>query len=397
MVWLGVVIFVVALLVSVGLHELGHLATAKKFGMKATRYFIGMGPTVWSTTRGETEYGLKALPIGGFVKIIGMTSADEVDPEDESRAFRRAPAWQRIIVLAAGSFMHFVLATVLFFGIGLLLSVQNSNTTQVGTISPCVPANAQAANNGSCTAKDAKSPSSLSGLRVGDKITAVDGHAVTSFDQLTAKLRKVKPGTTVLVTVERAGRPLTLHATLAGVKDRHGAFLGITPADVFVPGKLSVPTAVSAIGEGWQQTLVDQAKGVAAIPSEVPRLFDKKSATSGQGLTSMVGVAEATGQAVAEPVGWAPKAEWVMTTMAEINIFVGIFNLLPILPMDGGHILAVCLERIRAAYARRRNRPDPGLFDLEKLIPVSFGIFAVIVVFSVMVLISNILYPVNIG
>ena len=126
---IGWVIFLVALLFSVMLHESGHFVAAKRFGMKATKYFIGFGPTLWSTTRGETEYGIKALPVGGYVKIIGMTSLDEVDPEDEPRSFRQAPAWQRLIVLAAGSFMHFVLAAVLIFGLALTIGAESEECT----------------------------------------------------------------------------------------------------------------------------------------------------------------------------------------------------------------------------------------------------------------------------
>ena len=133
---IGWVIFIVALLFSVMLHETGHFVMAKKFGMKVTRYFVGFGPTIWSTWRGETEYGIKALPLGGFVKIIGMHSLDEVDdPADEPRSFRRHPAWQRIVVLCAGSFMHFVLAFLLIFGLALGIGIENDNTTQLGTVS----------------------------------------------------------------------------------------------------------------------------------------------------------------------------------------------------------------------------------------------------------------------
>src|ERR1700761_6281914 len=155
---LGWLIFLVALLVSVMLHETGHFVTAKRFGMKCTRFFVGFGPTLWSTWRGETEYGIKALPLGGFVKIVGMTSLDEVDPEDEARSFRRAPGWQRLIVLAAGSFMHFVIAAVLIFGLALTIGLENE-TTQLGTVAACVPASEQALTNGAaCTSGEAKSP-----------------------------------------------------------------------------------------------------------------------------------------------------------------------------------------------------------------------------------------------
>ena len=143
---IGWVIFIVALLFSVMLHETGHFVTAKRFGMKVTRYFVGFGPTIWSTWRGETEYGIKALPLGGFVKIIGMHSLDDVeDPADEPRSFRRHPAWQRIIVLCAGSFMHFVLAFLLIFGLALGIGIENDNTTQLGTISSCVASGTAAA------------------------------------------------------------------------------------------------------------------------------------------------------------------------------------------------------------------------------------------------------------
>ena len=165
---LGWVIFVVALLFSVMLHETGHFVTAKKFGMKVTQYFVGFGTTLWSTKRGETEYGIKVLPLGGFVKITGMTSMDEVDPADEPRSFRRHPAWQRLVVLFAGSFMHFVLAFVLLFLVAGAIGLETSSNTasQLG-ISSCVPANAKAYGTGTCTASDRPSPAKAAGLKVG--------------------------------------------------------------------------------------------------------------------------------------------------------------------------------------------------------------------------------------
>ena len=142
---LGWIIFIVALSVSVMLHEFGHFATAKKFGMKATQFFLGFGPTLWSRQKGETEYGVKAIPAGGFVKIVGMTSLDEVDPEDEPRSFREQPAWERLIVLVAGSFMHFLLALILLLALPLAIGIENDNTTTIGTVVTCVPASDTAA------------------------------------------------------------------------------------------------------------------------------------------------------------------------------------------------------------------------------------------------------------
>ena len=143
---LGVVIFILALLISIMLHEFGHFATAKKFHMKVTQFFVGFGQTIWSTIRGETEYGVKVLPFGGYVKITGMTALEEVDPADEPRSFRRQPGWQRAIVLLAGSFMHFALAFVLLFGLAIGIGLENDNSTVIGTVDSCVPASAKALN-----------------------------------------------------------------------------------------------------------------------------------------------------------------------------------------------------------------------------------------------------------
>ena len=186
---LGVVIFVLALLISVMLHEAGHFLTAKKFGMKVTQFFVGFGQTLWSRVRGETEYGIKALPLGGFVKITGMTTLDEVDPADEPRSFRNQPGWQRIIVLAAGSFMHFALAFFLLIVLASGLGLENSNTTAVGTVDSCVPASVTALNNQSCSASRGTSPAQLAGLKPGDKIIAIGGTRVRNWTQLGAAIR----------------------------------------------------------------------------------------------------------------------------------------------------------------------------------------------------------------
>ena len=394
---LGWLIFLVALLFSVMLHESGHFVMAKKFGMKATRYFVGFGPTLWSTTRGETEYGIKALPVGGFVKIIGMTSMDEVDAEDEPRSFRRAPAWQRLIVLAAGSFMHFVLAFVLIFGLAIVIGIENDNTTQLGTVAACVPASAQALNSGAaCTAKDAKSPAALAGFKVGDKVTSFNGERASTWNQLANFIKDTKPGQTVPVTVERGGKTVTLHVTLTKVPGRGGAYLGVAATTIFQPA--SPLRAIEYAGTGFSQTITGSASALGQIPAAIPKLFSKDRAqTAGGNVTSVVGAARDTGEAVAANVGWEYKASFVLLLVASLNIFVGLFNLVPLLPMDGGHIAIVIWERIRAWLARLRRRADPGLVDYQKLVPVSFSVFMVLVVFGVMLILADIVNPVNIG
>jgi membrane-associated protease RseP (regulator of RpoE activity) len=394
---IGWVIFLVALLFSVMLHETGHFVTAKKFGMKVTRYFVGFGPTLWSTRRGETEYGIKALPLGGFVKIIGMHSLDDVDdPADEPRSFRRQPAWQRIVVLCAGSFMHFVLAFLLIFGLALGIGIENDTTTQLGTISKCVAANTTQLNKGHCTASDQASPAKLAGLRIGDQVTAFNGTPVSNWNQLGDAIRKAPAGSQAAITVKRGSQTLTLHATLATVSGRSGAYLGIAPTVVFQTA--NPVRAVQYAGSAFGQVLVGSGKAVAALPGALPKLFskDRGSTAAGQ-VSSVVGAAEATGAAVAANVGWQYKVSFVLLLIASLNIFVGAFNMLPLLPLDGGHVAAILWERIRAWYARLRKRPDPGLVDMAKLLPVSFSIFVVLMFFGVALVLADIVNPVNIA
>jgi membrane-associated protease RseP (regulator of RpoE activity) len=392
---LGWLIFLVALLVSVMLHETGHFVTAKRFGMKCTRYFVGFGPTVWSTQRGETEYGIKALPLGGFVKIVGMTSLDEVEPEDEARSFRRAPGWQRLIVLAAGSFMHFVIAAVLIFGLALTIGIVNDNTTQLGTVATCVPASEQAIEAGTSCSGGAQSPAVAAGLRVGDEVTAFNGAPVSNWTQLSNAIVKVKPGTPVTLTVQRNGHPVTLHTTLANVPG-HGGYLGIAPTTVFQ--RQSLLNSVKYVGTGFSQVITGSASALAKLPSAIPQLFAKdRSSTAAGNVSSVVGAGNETGQAIAAHVGWENKVSFILLLIASLNIFVGVFNLLPLLPMDGGHIAVVIWERIRAWFARLRRRPDPGLVDYRKLVPLSFGVFLVLVAFGTLLILADIVNPVNIG
>jgi membrane-associated protease RseP (regulator of RpoE activity) len=394
---IGWVIFLVALLFSVMLHETGHFVLAKRFGMKVTRYFVGFGPTIWSTWRGETEYGIKALPLGGFVKILGMHSLDDPDdPEEEARSFRSHPAWQRILVLSAGSFMHFVLAFLLIAGLALSVGIENDNTTQLGTISACVASSVTALDNGTCTASDPVAPAKLAGLQVGDTVTAFDGKQVSNWTQLGNDIRNAPVGSPASITVRRHGKLLTLHTALSSVSGRSGAYLGIAPATVF---QVASPLgAIDYAGTSIGQVVVGSAKALAALPGALHDLFnkEKRASTPGGPVIGVVGAAEATGEAVAANVGWQYKVSFVLLLIASLNIFVGIFNMLPLLPLDGGHIAVIIFERIRAFFARLRGRPDPGLANMAKLLPVSFSLFMIIVIFGVVLIAADIVNPVNI-
>ena len=391
---LGWVIFIVALLFSVMLHESGHFVTAKKFGMKVTQYFVGFGTTLWSTRRGETEYGIKALPLGGFVKIVGMTSMDEVDPADEPRSFRRHPAWQRLIVLFAGSFMHFVLALVLLFLLAAAIGLDNDNTTQLGPVAACVPANAKAFGSGACTASDRPSPAKAAGIQAGDKVVSFDGKPVSTWTALGNDIRSTPAHRTVPVVVLRDGHRVTLHVTLAAVGGRSGSYLGVENTNVFQ--RYNPIRSVTYAGSMFGQVLTGSAKEIGSLPAAIPHLFARnRSSTAAGQVTSVVGAGEITGDVVSASVGWQVKVDYVLLIVASLNIFVGAFNLLPLLPLDGGHIAVIIFERIRAWFARLRGRADPGLVDMTKLVPVSMGVFAILVVFGLMLILADVVNPIR--
>jgi membrane-associated protease RseP (regulator of RpoE activity) len=386
---IGVLIFIVALLVSVMLHEAGHFATAKAFGMKATQFFVGFGTTIWSTRRGETEYGVKALPLGGFVKITGMTSVDDVDPADEPRSFRATPGWQRAIVLAAGSFMHFLIAFVLLWILAVGVGVANQTGTTVSVL-PCVPAHAQ----GVCAHGDPRSPAAKAGLRSGDKIIAVGGTRVHGWNQIGNAIKSHLAGTPVAFTIERNGKLLTKDISLTTVTWRKGAFLGVAPIVVY--GRRGPIGAVSYAGSEFGRIASQSVTALGRIPRAIPYLFSKNRAhTPGAQVSSMVGAANFTGDVVAASIGWQQKLTVVLLIIIEVNIFVGIFNLLPLLPLDGGHLAVVLYERARAWIARLLRRPDPGPVDIKKLIPVSVGVFALIVAFGLLLIAADILNPLS--
>jgi membrane-associated protease RseP (regulator of RpoE activity) len=387
---LGVAIFIVALLASIMLHEAGHFVTAKAFGMKATQFFIGFGRTLWSRQKGETEYGVKAIPAGGFVKIVGMTDLEDVDPADEPRSFRKQPGWQRIIVLGAGSFMHFVLALVLLFIIAAGIGLETASAgTAVGAVESCVPTNVTSG----CAKGDPASPARHAGVKVGDRIVSIAGIRVTSWTQMGKAIRAQHVGASIPVVVQRHGQLVTLHATLATLRG-HGSYLGVSPLAVF--RRVGPGGAVTYAGHEFWTMLSGSASVVASLPRAIPDLFAKNRANGPGGqVTSVVGAGNVTGQVLEARIGWQPKAGLVLLIIASLNIFVGAFNLLPLLPLDGGHLAVVIYERARAWLARLLGRPDPGPVDFRRLVPVSVGVFALLVGIGLLLIMADLVNPVH--
>jgi membrane-associated protease RseP (regulator of RpoE activity) len=390
---LGVLIFIVGVIISVVLHEAGHFMSAKGFGMKATQFFVGFGSTLWSTTRGETEYGVKALPFGAFVKITGMTTMDEVDPADEPRAMRNHPRWQRAIVMVAGSVVHFVLAFVLLVILGLAVGQVNANTTTIGTVFRCVPASAKAYDDLSCKGGHGSSPAKLAGVKPGDVVVAVAGKPVHTWTQATNVIHAQPAGRPTTLTVLRDGRRLTVQLTPVTIPGRKGPIMGIIGAEVYQ--RLGPVSAVSFAGTTFGQTLVGSVQAVGSLPSEISHLFARKTNT-GTGVTSVIGVAQIAGQAVEYGGGWQNTVALLLLIIASVNIFIGAFNLLPLLPLDGGHLAMLGYEQIRAWLARLRGRADPGVADLQPLIPVSATVFVLLIGLGLLLMAANLYNPIHI-
>ena len=389
---LGWLLFFVALIGSVCIHEAGHFVMAKRFGMKATQFFAGFGPTLWSFQRGETEYGVKAIPAGGFVKIIGMTALEEVAPEDEPRAFYKQQAWKRTVVLAAGSFMHFVIALVLFWAVLLLIG-----TSTVGLKLTSVTC-ARGTVETKCTAT-APAPAQAAGLRAGDTLVSYDGKAVKDWDGFTKAVEAggVAPST---VVVKRDGVLKTFSLTPVTVTDSTGAVLKGTngkPAPKLGVSSLqetsynvltAVPKSFTLFGETTKETVV----GLGKLPSAITHLFDKgRSADNSP--ASVVGVGKIAGDAVASG-SFSDRAAGLLGIVASLNLFVGLFNLLPLLPLDGGHIAILWFETVRSRLARLFRRPDPGRVDIAKLTPALYAVLILIVGLSVTLIAADIVNPI---
>ena len=409
---LGVVLFALAIFVSVCLHEAGHMGTAKAFGMKVTRYFAGFGPTLWSFRRGETEYGLKAIPLGGFVKIVGMTPQDDdVAPADQPRAMWRYPLWKRTVVMSAGSATHFVLGFVVLWLTLFLVGVPNPEaldiTRQPATISvaPCVVATEDSAG---CGPTDAPSPAKLAGLHDDDVITALDDKPIRSYDDLQKAIRSAKYGP-AMVTYQRDGASEQTVVYLVPASRRpldQQDNPDAKPVDVPALGVIykvppGVPTTVtygpvdSLRQSGIYTGRVFEAMGgaIGRIPEKIPALWNSLSGKPRDPNTpiSVVGASRLGGETVEHGAWWL-----FLNILITLNFFIGVFNLLPLLPLDGGHLAVAFFERIRSWLYARLRRPDPGRVNYLKLMPFTYAVILIFGGFTILTVAADIVNPITI-
>jgi len=442
---LGVLFVALGVSVSIALHEVGHLLPAKKFGVKVTQYMVGFGPTVWSRKRGETEYGLKAVPLGGYIRMIGMfppkpgadpsilrssstgrfsqlmdqareESMEQVKPGDEDRVFYKLSVPKKLVVMLGGPTMNLVIAIVLLTGIFSLYGI-GEITARVSAVSQCVqtvPATGTAAPK--CSPTDPQTPANLAGIRPGDRIISLAGKPVSTWDDVRAMIRP-NGGRRIDVVVERGGQRLDLKATpilndvprvdasgnvVVGadgkaLTDRVG-FMGFSPSAEIVKQPL---TAVPAL-------VGTQIAATAGVVLRIPQKMEgiAKAAFGGgvrdPSLMSVVGVGRVAGEVAdgqLSGVAESSSSKFVvlLSLVASLNLALFVFNLIPLLPLDGGHAAGALWEGLKRWVARLRGRPNPGYVDVAKALPVAYAVSVALIGMSVLLIYADLVNPIKLG
>ncbi|MFW2513607.1 M50 family metallopeptidase [Demequina sp. SO4-13] len=431
---IGIVVLVIGLLISIALHEVGHMVPAKKFGVRVSEYFVGFGPRLWSRHGRETEYGIKAIPLGGYVKLVGMippedrvkpvrgtgwasrlvadareAAVEEIQPGEDSRAFYHLAWWKKAIVMLGGPLVNLVLALLLFTAV---LSTVGSPTASltVGAVVPCVPAPAAT----ECAADDPPSPASEAGLQAGDTITAVDGTPVDDWEQATAIIAD-SPGDALTLDVERGGGSVALTLTPSArdrvvldddgqaVVDDSGAavletvgYVGMYSDVVTVRQPLTAGSVLT-----WDY-LGRTAEVVATLPVH---LYDVSRAALGleersqDSIMGVVGVGRVAGEisgAEVEGYGMSGRIADMLMLLGGLNLALFAFNMIPLVPLDGGHVASAVWQGIKNGWARLRSLPAPAPVDVARMMPVAYAVFGMLLVMGVVLIYADIVAPVRI-
>lgn len=377
---LGIIAFVVALLLSVMVHEFGHYITARKFNFQVTEFFLGFGKRIWSYRRGETEYGIKVIPAGGYCKISGMTPDDPMAPGEESRAFYIARSSKKLIVLGAGSFLHFVLGFFLLF---ILLA-----GVGVNTISPVIRE----------VIPDSAALSA--GFLPGDQITSIDGQVINDWNK-GFDLIRASNGAQLRFTVKRDGQDVSLVATprLTDVGGEERYLLGII--NEIRTQRVGILSAGKDSLSITKNMTVESVKSLALLPTKIPELWGQTFGGDQRdinGLVGVVGVARVSGETLASGTqNWSQRIGTFLLIIASLNIFVGIFNLLPILPLDGGHMAVAIADEVRALIARLRGRGRPAPINVQVLTPITAVVVVILIGLTLLLLVADIINPISLN
>jgi membrane-associated protease RseP (regulator of RpoE activity) len=420
---LGILFLVFVVMLSIGLHEIGHLAPAKKFGVKVTQYMIGFGPTIWSKQKGDTEYGVKAIPLGGYIRMIGMVppakdgeiakgpfadlvnsarqqSLEEIGPEDENKVFYKLSVPKKLTVMFGGPFMNLVLAFV-FFAISFAGIGFPAATNEVKQVVTCLPSEVDVLGN--CLPGTTASPALSAGIKDGDKIISFDGKEITDWEALANGIRESKEGN-VEITVLREGKELNLTAEIvlatrpssanSEVANEPTPYLGIAPQIIMERQSInSVFDVLVNITVGTGQVLWN-------LPERVGQLFGAAflgEQRDPEGLVGIVGVTRVGGEIAAAEIPGMWRFATLLNLAGGLNMALFLFNLLPLLPLDGGHVAGAIYEGLRRSFAKLRRKPDPGPADTSKMLPFAYSVAILLIGLSMLLLYVDVVNPIRLG
>jgi membrane-associated protease RseP (regulator of RpoE activity) len=422
----GAVAFFLLVMASIALHEVGHLVPGKLFDVKTTQYFVGFGKTLWSRRRGETEYGVKLVPLGGYVRFVGMyppgknrpgqvraartgifqaladnaraAEWETIRPSDDGRLFYQKKSWQKLIIMTGGPAMNLLLAFAILLAVSATYGVYRAQLT-INRVQECIVA--ENATNTSCTGKP-PTPAMEAGIQTGDKVLAFNGIPVRDWDDM-SRLIRANLDRTAQVSVERNGVRVELppvHTVITGVPDRYdpakrvaAGFFGVEPQVIRERGG-----PVSVLADMWTMT---RQTAVALVQFPVKVFYTAYNLVTGRprdiyGPMSIVGASRAAGEiAATDQIDASAKVASMFTVLGSVNLFVALFNFVPLLPLDGGHIAGALYEAAKRMLARVFRRPDPGHVDTARMLPVAYAVGGIILVSGIVLILADIITPIR--